>query len=69
MTDGVTNASLPKDAAPEEITFDYALSLLQARAEAGPSKRRPFKRKAAARKTAPVKKKAAPKKKAAKKKP
>ena len=65
VTDGVTNASLPKDAAPEEITFEYALTLLQTRAEAGPSKRRPLRRKAAAKKAAPVKKKAATKKKAA----
>ncbi len=69
VTDGVTNASLPKDASPEEITFEYALSLLQARAEAGPSKRRPVRRKtAAAKKPAPVKKKAVPKKKPATKK-
>lgn len=69
VTDGVTNASLPKDAPPEEITFEYALTLLQARAEAGPSKKRPMRRKTAAvKKAAPVKKKAAPKKKAAKKK-
>ena len=47
VTDGVTNASLPKDAAPEEITFEYALTLLQARAEAGPSKKRPVRRKTA----------------------
>jgi DNA topoisomerase-1 len=64
VTDGVTNASLPKDAAPDEITFEYALNLLQARAEAGPSKRRPVRRKAATKKATPVKKKAATKKKA-----
>jgi DNA topoisomerase-1 len=39
VTDGVTNASLPKDAPPEEITFEYALNLLAARVEAGPGKR------------------------------
>ncbi len=43
VTDGVTNASLPKDAPPEEINFEYALNLLAARAEAGPGKR-PFRR-------------------------
>ena len=48
VTDGVTNASLPKDAPPEEVTFEYALNLLQARAEAGPSKR-PFRRRSAAK--------------------
>jgi DNA topoisomerase-1 len=67
VTDGVTNASLPKDAAPEEITMEYALTLLQARAEAGPGKKRPARRKTAtAKKAAPVKK--AAKKKAAVKK-
>ena len=44
VTDGVTNASLPKDAPPEEITFEYALNLLAARVEAGPGKRS-FRRK------------------------
>ena len=46
VTDGVTNASLPKDAPPEEITFEYALNLLQARVEAGPGKRS-FRRRSA----------------------
>jgi DNA topoisomerase-1 len=62
VTDGTTNASLPKDASPEEITFEYALTLLQARAEAGPGKKRPMRRKAATKKAAPAKKKAAKKK-------
>lgn len=39
VTDGETNASLPKDASPEEFTFEQALELLKARAEQGPSKR------------------------------
>jgi DNA topoisomerase I len=68
VTDGVTNATLPRGTAPEELTFEYALSLLQARAEQGPSERqlkRAAAKKAAATKTAT--KKAAPKK-AAKKK-
>jgi DNA topoisomerase I len=49
VTDGVTNASLPKDAPPEEVTFEYALNLLLARAEAGPSVRKSFRKKAAAK--------------------
>ena len=57
VTDGATNASLPRGTAIEEVTFEYAVNLLQARAEAGPSKR-------AARKKAPARKAA---KKAAKK--
>ncbi len=59
MTDGVTNASLPRGTATEELTFEYALNLLKVRAEQGPSPRQ-LKR-AAAKKTA-ASKKAAPKK-------
>ncbi|MEI8376300.1 MAG: type I DNA topoisomerase [Planctomycetota bacterium] len=58
LTDGVTNATLPRGTAPEEVTLEYALNLLKARAEQGPSKR-------PARRTA--KKAAAPKKAARKK--
>lgn len=59
VTDGTTNASIPKGVTLEEVTLPYALELLRARAEMGGSKR-------ATRKTA---KKAAKKvaKKAAKK--
>ena len=39
VTDGVTNASLPRGTAPEEVTLEYALNLLKARAEQGPAKR------------------------------
>ena len=39
VTDGVTNASLPRDVTVEEMTFEYALNLLKNRAAAGPSKR------------------------------
>ena len=62
VTDGQTNASLPRGMTPEEVTFDAALVLLKARADSAPS--RP------ARKTAAPKRAAAPKaaaKKAAKK--
>jgi DNA topoisomerase-1 len=64
VTDGQTNASLPKSTAPEELTFSEALSLLAARAAAGPSKRRGTKKK---KKTA--KASAAPKKSATKRRP
>ena len=57
VSDGVTNASLPRGTAPEEVTLEYALNLLKVRAEQGPSKR-PVRRTA---------KKAAAPKKAAKK--
>ena len=59
VTDGETNASLPKGSSPEELTFNEALNLLAARAEAGGKKKK-------AKKKAPKKK--AAKKKAAKKK-
>jgi DNA topoisomerase-1 len=49
--DGV-NATLPRDKTPETITLDEAVALLDARAEAGPSKRRPPARKAAKEKSA-----------------
>ena len=39
VADGQTNASLPKDADPESITLEAALSLLAARAAAGPPKK------------------------------
>jgi DNA topoisomerase-1 len=66
---GSTNATLPKDITPEEITLDEALELIAARVAKGPA-RKPA-RKAAARPAAPKKAKAAdavePKKPAAKK--
>ncbi len=59
VTDGVTNATLPRGTAPDELTFEYALNLLKVRAEQGPSERQ--LKKAAAKKAAEAKK-AAPKK-------
>jgi DNA topoisomerase I len=72
VTDGETNASLPRDVTVEEVTLEYALNLLKARAEAGPSKKASRKRAApkAAKKPAksPAKKATKrPAKKAAKK--
>ncbi len=72
VTDGVTNASLPRTANPEEFTFEAALALLAERAAKGPSKKATKKKtaKKAATKTAKKAstKKAATKKKAAAKK-
>jgi len=74
---GSTNATLPKDITPEEITLDEAIALIAARVAKGPAKK-PVKRKAAAKtvvekkaKPATVKKPAAKKSttKAAAKKP
>ena len=62
VTDGVTNASLPKGTTLDEATLELALPLLEARAAAGPStkKKRPAKKAAAASggKKKPAKKKA-----------
>ena len=74
VTDGATNASLPRELSAEELTNARALELLAARAAAGPSKkarRAPARgaakkatasKKAAATKTATVKSSAAPSK-------
>jgi DNA topoisomerase-1 len=61
ISDGETNANVPKDKKPEDIEVDEALSLLAARLEAGGGKK---KKKAPAKKAA-----AAPKKEVAKPKP
>ncbi len=80
VTDGETNATLPKEKQPDTLTLDEALALLAARAEAGGKKKKKAAPKkaakkepvaAAASKPAPKKtaaKKAAPKKASAKKK-
>ena len=39
VSDGVTNASLPRSVTIDEMTFEYALNLLKERAAAGPSKK------------------------------
>ena len=57
VTDGTTNATLPKSVAPDELTLEEAAQLIDARAALGPPKGK--------KKRAPMKKKAAPKKKAA----
>jgi DNA topoisomerase-1 len=56
VTDGTTNASLPKSQSPQELTFQAALDLLKARAEKGPS---PASTRRAPRKAAAPKKAAA----------
>jgi DNA topoisomerase-1 len=49
VTDGTTNASIPRGTSPESLTFEEAMELIQARREAGPAPRRtPFRRRAAA---------------------
>jgi DNA topoisomerase-1 len=50
VTDGTTNASLPRGADPSAVTMDAALELLAARRSAGPRPKRAPRRKAAATK-------------------
>lgn len=44
VTDGKTNATLPKNVAPETLTAEVAVELLKAKAAAGTSKKRPVRR-------------------------
>ena len=60
VTDGTTNATIPRDAKPEDVTLAAAIELIDARIAKGPAKGK-------AKKKAPAKK--APTKKAAVKKP
>lgn len=68
-TDGETNASLPRDVSPDDMTFEKCLDLLAERAAKGGGKKKK-KKKAAKKKTAKKKtaKKKTAKKKSAKKK-
>jgi DNA topoisomerase-1 len=70
VTDGTTNATIPKDVKPEDVTIEAAIELIDARIAKGPpakkGKKKAAPKKAAAKK--PAAKKAAPKKAAAKKK-
>ncbi len=56
VTDGETNATLPKGTDPTALTEEQAATLLKNKREAGPSTRRPVKRKPAAKKPPPSQK-------------
>lgn len=49
VTDGETNATLPKSLDPTSVTAEQATELLKAKREAGPTTRKPMRRKAPAR--------------------
>ena len=61
VTDGETNASLPRGMTVEEVTFEFALNLLKERAAAGPSKKKTVRKKAAKKAAKKQKKKGAAK--------
>ena len=72
VTDGKTNATLPKGSDPKEISVERALELLEARRKApkrGRRKKKAAPKKKAAKKKSATKKTAGKKKSAAKKKP
>jgi len=52
VTDGKTNATLPKDVRPEDVTVEQAIALIDARAAKGPAKKKGGR----AKKKAPAKK-------------
>jgi DNA topoisomerase-1 len=49
VTDGSTNASVPKGSKPDALTFEQAMDLLAARRDAPPSPRRGFAKKRTAK--------------------
>ena len=49
VTDGITNATLPRDVKPEDVTEEQAIALIDARAAKGPAKKK-GRRKAPAKK-------------------
>ena len=61
VTDGETNASLPKDLNGDDLTFEQAVDLLAARAAAGGSKKKKAPKRTVAKKATKPKKKAAKK--------
>jgi DNA topoisomerase-1 len=56
VTDGTTNATVPKSVEPDALTLEEAAQLIDARAAAAPAKKKPARKKAPAKKPAPKKK-------------
>ncbi|MFN3863344.1 MAG: type I DNA topoisomerase [Erythrobacter sp.] len=65
VTDGTTNATIARDAKPEDVTLEAAIALIDARAARGSAKAK-ARKKAAPKKKAPAKEKAPARKAAAK---
>jgi DNA topoisomerase-1 len=61
VTDGTTNATIPRDAKPEDVTLEQAIELIDARAAKAPAKGKGKAKKKAAPKKAAAKKPAAKK--------
>ncbi len=55
VTDGATNATLPREVKPEDVTAAQAIELIDARAAKGPAKKKGARKKAPAKKAAPKK--------------
>jgi len=58
VTDGTTNATLPREMKPEDIAEEEAIRLIDEKVAKGPGKKSGGRKKAPAKKKAPVKKKA-----------
>jgi DNA topoisomerase-1 len=50
VTDGTTNATIPRDMKPEDVTEELAISLIDERAAKGPAKKKPARKKGSAAK-------------------
>jgi len=61
VTDGTTNASVPRGVVPEDLDIERAVELLREREARGPAQKKSTKKKSAAKRKAPAKKSAAKK--------
>ena len=56
VTDGTTNATIPRDMKPEDVTEEQAVALIDERMAKGPPQKKPARKKATPKKKAAVKK-------------